>query len=677
MQNKLKSGDQYSIRHFFSGNRKILIPDMQREYCWPSTIADTNQKSLVYNFVDSLIKLQQANIKIGLGLLYAYEHPVHSVQLCDGQQRLTTLYILIGLLCRRIKSVNTKEELIEILISKFEQEHDDQEPRLQYAIRESTLFFLRDLVHYYFIESNNLINGSKGIREQPWYFNEYDLDPSIQNMLRAIDEIETMLIDNSDVFVDEFAKFITTKILFLYFDMKNRKHGEEQFVVLNTTGKPLTTTENFKPLFLGGLNDSILQHYADIWEEWEQFFWEHRKKNKTSDKGLNEFFRWIYIIEQSCKVKTLSTEREKYCEAQKVLAGDSFNLLDIAGNEQNVLDIINSYFIALKKIATLNNIKEQTLSFEEKKTGIQCFELLPVLYFVKLFDHLDINDRRVLRIIQFYHSRARNDNIQKSINITAIEAIKNIELLKQNNFDDIAKIISLRDQVSSTILSQGEIYKFNVFLNNPNKRELYENTFWDAENLECCKGDILYIFELIGVDLNTMNFVFDLDAFTRAKSIVENTINVSSDLLRRALLTFGNYCIWDGNTVTLEANRYSFGRDTDFYRKMVQDDTDQGRVRKEIIMSFLKIFLFLEEINEHSIENKMNDVIKSCPNPDEDATPWEIAMNIVIKDPKQLEYMKNKLIALTYDKTKVYALAQQKVTGDDTYREISNGVYDI
>ena len=50
--------------------------------------------------------------------------------------------------------------------------NDGREPYLQYAIRESSLYFLSDLVWYFFINDNGL--RVDDIKKQSWYFKEYD-----------------------------------------------------------------------------------------------------------------------------------------------------------------------------------------------------------------------------------------------------------------------------------------------------------------------------------------------------------------------------------------------------------------------------------------------------------------------------------------------------------------------
>ena len=40
MRNKINfiSGETYTLAELFSGNRKIIIPDLQRDYCWGNSV---------------------------------------------------------------------------------------------------------------------------------------------------------------------------------------------------------------------------------------------------------------------------------------------------------------------------------------------------------------------------------------------------------------------------------------------------------------------------------------------------------------------------------------------------------------------------------------------------------------------------------------------------------------
>lgn len=66
----LQSGVSYSLYEFFGPKRDIVIPDLQRDYCWASTIIVTGDgQTLVEAYVDDLIlasqKEEDAQLKNG------------------------------------------------------------------------------------------------------------------------------------------------------------------------------------------------------------------------------------------------------------------------------------------------------------------------------------------------------------------------------------------------------------------------------------------------------------------------------------------------------------------------------------------------------------------------------------------------------------------------------------
>ena len=293
--NHLKSGEEYSLNEIFAGNWKIVIPDLQRDYCWGLETYDKGRKAqgeLVTQFIHGILEGSKSSETMTMGLLYGYEEPKGHIQLCDGQQRLTTLYLLLGVLNRE----NESQAVESLLMTRYEQE-DDQETQLQYAIRESTLYFLSDLVYHYFVRKDSDV-----IETAEWYYREYDQDASIQAIISAVRLIENIITnykkeDSADL--KKFADFVINKLKFVYFDMGDRLHGEETFVVINTTGEPLTATENLKPILIGNLQDEKRRQYSDEWEEREDWFWRHRNKKleATSDGLSNDFYTWYWQLQ--------------------------------------------------------------------------------------------------------------------------------------------------------------------------------------------------------------------------------------------------------------------------------------------------------------------------------------------------------------------------------------------
>lgn len=213
---QLISGKAYSLSEIFCGeNDKIIVPDLQRDYCWGNPISDNREDSLASSFIDSILRLEKSQ-EITMGLIYGYydkEWTPYHLQLCDGQQRLTTLFLIIGVVNRLLP----RNEYRQLLISNFELNEDDNEPHLLYGIRESSLYFLSDLTMHYFLNDNLSVDE---LEDQSWFLNSYLHDPTIDSIKRALAIIECKLKDCKDF--DVLGRFLIHKLKFLFYDMGNR-----------------------------------------------------------------------------------------------------------------------------------------------------------------------------------------------------------------------------------------------------------------------------------------------------------------------------------------------------------------------------------------------------------------------------------------------------------------------
>jgi len=375
---KFISGNEYCLHELFGDDTKIIIPDLQRDYCWGDNAyinsSDKKPRELVTDFIKNIVEMFEENNtkKVTLGLIYGYEQPHNHIQICDGQQRLTTLFLLLGYINKRAKGKFNK-----FIISEKEM-NDDYEPHLQYAIRESTLYFLSDLSRRVFIECTTSIEE---ISTSNWYFNEYDQDASIQSMIAALTTINQYFANNTDIDFDSFGEFVLKNLRVLYYDMENRSRGEETYVVINTTGEPLSATENIKPILLGStkLTEKESKKYSDQWEEREDWFWQNRGNDKTSDKGMQDFFMWYWqigLIQESSWVddkKLALNTRDLFLNAPKKITENANEVkLSIENyNKFQSLDNLNKYFNALRtlvdEISSNPTLQKILLTIKKKK----------------------------------------------------------------------------------------------------------------------------------------------------------------------------------------------------------------------------------------------------------------------------------------------------------------------
>ncbi|MBQ3750034.1 MAG: DUF262 domain-containing protein [Bacteroidales bacterium] len=508
--NKLSTGEAYRLIDLFSKDNKIIIPDLQRDYCW-GTAFDKDGKNLVERFIENITDNQGK--ELNLGLLYGYEAPLGHIQLCDGQQRITTLFLLLGMLNRK-----TNDIFRRLLISETE-ENDDWEPYLQYAIRESSLYFLSDLTRFFFIENKDI--AVSDIRRQSWYFKDYDLDPSIQSMIAAMEKIETIINERS-IDCATFGIYIIENLSFLYYDMENRTKGEETFVVINTTGEPLSATQNLKPLLIGRQAKDKQDECAQRWEQWEQFFWKNRGKNDTADNGLKEFFRWIMLL-------NLDAESNEFKQIQK----DGTYKFDLENIE---FDKIDNYFeivskrLFCEKDAVFPNNKDWLSPDIDGNSQVVWFRLLTVLKYINRFPNATV--REIWRVRMFFRNLALVPNVTKAISEVLPEAIR---IINEMPNADICSVLGI-DNVSKSLLSEEAKTKLEIYRDSINRNEI-EDAFWKEEEYKLWSGEILPMIEWA-----TTGGRFDYNLFKTYrdkfnKIFHDNLEYKELDVTRRALLT--------------------------------------------------------------------------------------------------------------------------------------------
>jgi hypothetical protein len=523
------SGNEYTLAAIFSGENRIVIPDLQRDYCWGNNVHDKVGKripELVSGFIDNLKEAfcdKQPDDKMTLGMIYGYEQPKGHIHLCDGQQRITTLVLLLGMLYRKIKADEFRKALV----------FEDKEPHLQYAIRESTLYFFNDLVSNFFLadadEEISNIKPENWITSRDWYFAEYDQDPTIQSMIAALKTIDKQLFCEMDW--EAFGRFILNDLHFLYYDMGSRAHGEETFVVINTTGEPLTPTENLKPVLITRQRSDIQDMCADEWESWEEWFWQKRNGNSLADDGLNEFFRWVSFLEEEKQDPV--NMGDKITGKQEALLGSEKERGILSPKEVSKIPFerIKLYFEVVQSLfdnGAFRNTPEWLSPNEKGNTFVTWFKLLPVIAFAVRFKVNDYNSRTILRVAHYFENIARVDNGRRN------DISKAICLVNQLPSQDIASVLDI--DKPALHLSDEEKAKFTIYRNvsSQEERVIMETRFWKAEEHEILNGQIHVLIKWATKD------IFSAALFDRYyqtfRELFRNGKD-TSDLVRRSLLT--------------------------------------------------------------------------------------------------------------------------------------------
>eukprot|EP01093_Parvamoeba_rugata_P016280 TRINITY_DN5_c0_g3_i2.p1 TRINITY_DN5_c0_g3~~TRINITY_DN5_c0_g3_i2.p1 ORF type:complete len:710 (+),score=128.60 TRINITY_DN5_c0_g3_i2:19529-21658(+) len=308
---------KYNYKDLFVNRyvEQLIIPEIQRDYVWQkpqvvglmSSIAEdflrfeqaeipvlssgvdcSDSKQLNADFADFYC---QRNHSSNIGFIYAYSDQQYDGRyfLIDGQQRITTLYLVLLLLAVRTDNATDFEKQYCIKTM----------PKLDYRVRDSACNFIRQLVS--FVLSNPNADFKNEIKEQYWYLSSYENDTTVTNIINNFAIILDWL-DEKEINESKFYLYLNDFTEFWYFDTNISAQGENLYIYLNARGEQMQGNENLKAELLSGLGTTEQKNTMGAeWENWQDFFWRMRAKGVrttnidklNADKGFNEFLNCI------------------------------------------------------------------------------------------------------------------------------------------------------------------------------------------------------------------------------------------------------------------------------------------------------------------------------------------------------------------------------------------------
>jgi uncharacterized protein with ParB-like and HNH nuclease domain len=224
------------IGSILNGN-KFIIPTYQRKYSWTAVEQsalwqdiEESRKDKMNHFIGTLSFKENAAEGLTTDTIY---------EIIDGQQRITTLFILLKVLIERIKDSETQKQQLNTFIG------SENNLKLE-PLGEDGKFLNKILFHYSSINENELKK-----RSQKFMYSAKKLFLSFVNALNE-KEVEQQII------------FIRDKIDVLVFNVESQAQAVKMFSIINDRGLPLRILDKTK---------SILMLYSTIYlkEELNEF----------------------------------------------------------------------------------------------------------------------------------------------------------------------------------------------------------------------------------------------------------------------------------------------------------------------------------------------------------------------------------------------------------------------
>lgn len=623
---------------------EIEIPIIQRDYAQGRT--DNKSSQIRSSFIKSLISSVLEKQRLHLDFIYGSSKQGSPLVLLDGQQRITTLFLLHWFVLYKLNRISEHVELMQ---------------RFTYKTRISSKEFCNAILNRTISDefSENL-SFSENIKNQAWFFRSWEKDPTIKGMLVTLDTISESLQEIDDVLFDKMLYSLTEEdiIDFQFLNLDDFELTDELYIKMNARGKTLTNFENYKAWLIQNVEEKPIK--PDNWStrldlEWTDLFWSHKASGDYEiDTEYMQYFRgmsqykYALTINEAELSDLQKDNLSELIDSQYVPyslydenalfspdnVNDYFNILEkLEGDNIEVLKEIldtkdNSIF---KRFIDTPNYWDRTLFFA-LCTFLWSENELPVNYPIETKENL----KKWMRVW-------RNFIINTTIDDPSafVKAINEIHTHKNH-------IHSLYDEIANLL-------EIKFFSENQRKEEklkailINENSEWEKEFIKYEKHK--YFYGQIGflIEYSNVNDRYDIELFKsyaeKASVFFSKHLNSDDYILERALLTKGNgnsnYLIWKNSNLSfcLSSSGTLRQREENWRRVFRNMDKNRGN-------QCLKALL--------DDNRPLEDIIK-------DADVIEDWRKYVIKEPKLIQYCNQKMLRKDSD-TSVRLLGSSRLS---------------
>lgn len=268
-------------------SRCVEIPIIQRDYAQ----GRSTKEKVRNDFLESL-KEALTGSPIELDFIYGSEKNNTLLPL-DGQQRLTTLYLLHWYIANKEGKLSVVKEVLL---------------RFSYETRASSREFCKELIDKSIDYKNLLVINSEKkitsenqlsetIKNAAWFVISWENDPTISAMLTMLDAIHVKFKDCINLWQKLFETTEGNRpITFLYIKLENFGLSDDLYIKMNARGKALTPFENFKSRFGEHIKKNVWEKEKTNPQEtfshkidtvWTDLFWKYRDKIENRDENGN------------------------------------------------------------------------------------------------------------------------------------------------------------------------------------------------------------------------------------------------------------------------------------------------------------------------------------------------------------------------------------------------------
>lgn len=270
--------EELQVRKIFSSDYSFRIPDYQRPYAWRQEEAVQLLEDLDFSMRDGS---DEPYFLGSLVLAKPIESPIADV--VDGQQRLTTLTILMAILRDLSNNTKVKSELESLINEPGEYLADiPSKPRLELRPKDNEFFNK-------FVQTSDNIPSL--LTQDPAQLHT----DAQRNILKNTKVLYERLVEWSELDRHTLAKLVSTQTYLVIVTTEDLASAYRIFSVMNARGLDLQPTDIFKSTIIGAIPDLLRAEYREKWETAED------NLTRTNFPELFSHIRMIHAKERPRK----------------------------------------------------------------------------------------------------------------------------------------------------------------------------------------------------------------------------------------------------------------------------------------------------------------------------------------------------------------------------------------
>ncbi len=312
--------------------KPFVIPEYQRPYAWSDEQTEVLFDDL-WNFTAANGETSQDGTYF-LGSIVSYENDKNEQEIIDGQQRITSLFLLLRAIYTYLQSAETKTDKSLYFIKEIEPSIWRTEKLTGKVNYSDTLLtskvincegnkILRDI-----LATGKVIDGAKDS-----YSKNYVLFQTL---------FENSAKKNA-LMIYEFIYSLLNQAILLPITADNQDTALTIFSTLNDRGLPLSDADIFKANIYNGLSSEEKSHFIESWQELDE-------KATSVSENIQQLFYYYMFFLRACDgdSKTTTPGLRKYYSENK------FNRLRDEFILQKLEKLLNIWIVVNNRIKIID-----------------------------------------------------------------------------------------------------------------------------------------------------------------------------------------------------------------------------------------------------------------------------------------------------------------------------------